>query len=344
MRLLSRVLGTAAIAIALTSSGVATAGDTSTAEYLFQQGLDAMKRNQFKEACDAFAGSNEADPSPGTEINLALCNEKQNKLASAWGWYRTAAGLAEQRGQKDRAELARTEAAKIEPKLHKLVISVKFPSEGLVVTRNGASVPSATLGTDVPIDPGDYVIEVNAKGKKAFKQSVKIPATPGVDRVEVPALADAPADAAASLGGDPPRAATGGSDGSTQRTVGFVLGGVGLLALVTAGGIVIFNLAVTDRQYKDLQNKIDDPVGSCRRGPPEDCSKQQTALSSKDAARDANQLGAQIVGAAGGALLVAGVVLLLTAPSSKTSGSLSKPLILPVVSQTTMGLGLSASF
>ena len=42
--------------------------------------------------------------------------------------------------QKDRAELARAEAVKLEPRLHKLVISVKFPAEGLVVTRNGVPV------------------------------------------------------------------------------------------------------------------------------------------------------------------------------------------------------------
>lgn len=344
MRLLSRAFGTAAIAIALTYSGVAAAaGDQTTAEHLFQQGLDAMKKNQYKEACDAFAGSNEADRSVGTEINLGLCNEKQGKLATAWGWYRTAAGFADQRSQKDRADLARAEAAKIEPKLHKLVISVKFPSDGLVVTRNGTAVPGATLNTDVPIDPGEYVIEVSAKGKKAHKQTVRIAAAPGVDRVEIPALEDAPADMVMPPGGDSRPA--GSNDGSTQRTIGFVLGGAGILALVTAGGIQIFNLAVTNREYKDLEKTINADNGDCATSPNgANCLAQKESLKSKDDARDSNQLASIVIGATGAAMLIGGIVLLVTAPSGKSTATLTKPLILPAVTPTSAGLGLSASF
>jgi hypothetical protein len=344
MRSFSRVLGAAALVVSMTTTGLSYAGDTSTAEYLFQQGLDAMKRNQFKEACDAFGGSNEADPSPGTQINLALCNEKQNKLASAWGWYRTAAGLADQRGQKERAELARAEATKLEPKLHKLTISVKFPAEGMTVTRNGAPVPTAVLGTDVPIDPGDYNIEVSAKRKKAWKQAVHIDAAPGVSRVEVPALEDGPPEPVGPGGDSKP--VTGGNEGSTQRTVGFVLGGAGILALVTAGGIQIFNLAVTNRDYKDRSDQLDASRlnGDCKNAPKGDnCMNLESAVQSKDDARKGNQLASLIVGAAGGAMLVAGIVLLVAAPSAKT-GSLSRPLVLPMVTRDTTGLGLSASF
>lgn len=360
MRSLSRVLrscaGRAALrslfafAVAMSVSGVAYAGDTSTAEHLFQQGLDAMKKNQFKEACDAFAGSNEADPSPGTQINLALCNEKQNKLASAWGWYRTASGLADQRGQKERADLARGEAVKLEPKLHKLVINVKTPAEGMTVTRNGAPVPQAVLGTDVPIDPGDHAIEVAAKGKKPWKHTVHIAAAPGVDRLEVPALEDAPAEATAAPAGTPGAGAdyrapaTGGNDGSTQRTIGFVVGGAGILAMVTAAGVQIFNLAVTESQYKDVErqftaNKCDSTTGRTA-----ECPGIETSLENKDNARDSNQLAAIVVGATGGAMLITGIVLLVTAPSAKSSGSLSRPLVLPLVGRDSAGFSLSASF
>ena len=137
---------------------------------------------------------------PGTEINLALCNEKQSKVASAWGWYRTAAGLADQRNQKDRADLARGEATKLEPKLHKLVDL----REGLDRRPRGdaqrSAVPNAILGTDAPIDPGDYTIEVNAKGKKPWKQTVHIAAGPGIDRLDVPAARGCAGDGHAGAG------------------------------------------------------------------------------------------------------------------------------------------------
>jgi hypothetical protein len=323
-------------------------GDTSTAEYLFQQGLDAMKRNQFKEACDAFAGSNEADPSPGTQINLALCNEKQNKLASAWGWYRTAAGSADQRQQKERAELARGEASKLEAKLHKLVISVKLPTTGMTVTRNGAAVPSAVLGTDVPIDPGDYLVEVNAPAKKTWKQIIHIASGPGVDRMEVPALEDAPVGTGPGPGpvaGGDYNKPVGSSEGSAQRTVGFVLGGAGILALVTAGGIQIFNLAVTDSQYKDIAEKR--TASKCGTAAAESsCGGEKgldSTLQSKDDARNSNELAAIIVGATGGAMVVAGIVLLLTAPSGKSAKN-TVPLVVPLIARDAAGLGFQTRF
>ena len=328
-------------------TSLAAAGDTLTAEHLFKKGLDAMKHNQFKEACDAFEGSDEADASPGTEINLALCNEKQGKIATAWGWYRTAAGLADQRNQKDRAELARNEAVKLEPKLHKLTITVKGPApEGLTVTRNGTAVPSAILGSDIPIDPGDYAIEVNAKNKKGWKGSVHIGAGPGIDRLDVPPLEDAPVavtpPGAAPAGGDyhPPQP---GNDGSTQRTVGLIVGGVGILALIGAGGLEIFNLAVTNPDYKKTKTDSDAcptvvPLNLAR------CAGLATSVTSKDDARHSNQTAAVVIAAAGGALVITGIVLLATAPSGRSTGALTKPRVYPLFGNGTTGLGLSAAF
>jgi len=332
-------------------TSLALAGDTVTAEALFKKGLDAMKHNQYKEACDAFQGSDEADPSPGTEINLALCNEKQGKIASAWGWYRTAAGLADQRNQKERADLARAEATKLEPKLHKLTISVKGSPEGLTVTRNGAAVPIALLGTDAPIDPGDYTIEVEAKGKKPWKQAVHIAAGPGTDRVDVPPLEDAPVAAtppgpglAAPAGGDYHPAQTG-NNGSTQRTVGLIVGGVGILSLIGAGGLEIFNLAVTNNDYKKIDN--DYLAKHCDASPPGDpvaCPGLTTSRTSKDDARHSNQTGAIVLAVAGGALVATGIVLLVTAPSGQSTGELTKPHVYPLVGNGTTGLGLSGAF
>ena len=356
-----RLFAAAALTFTLAAPSLAWAGDTSTAETLFSDGLAAMKRDDYRAACDAFAGSNEADPSPGTQINLALCNEKQGKVATAWGWYRTAAGLADQRGQRERAELARGEAAKLEPKLHKLVIKVKYPVDGLAVVRDGATVPSAVIGKEVPVDPGEHTIEVSAKGKKPRKQRVSIAGGPGVDYVDVPALEDAPEGGGAvvappgNAAGDKGTAATTGSDGSTQRTIGFVVGGVGIVALVLAGGIQIFNLAVTNQEYKDVERDYN--AARCNDLGNRDAARCDgvnnnglvAALKSKDDARDGNQAAAIGIGIGGAVLLAGGLVLLFTAPSSspKTASTeivVPKPRLLPVVSKDTMGFGLSGTF
>lgn len=339
MRSFSRLLGALALTMTMTASGLASAGDTSTAEHLFQQGLDAMKKNQFKEACDAFAGSNEADPSPGTQINLALCNEKQAKLASAWGWYRTAAGLAEQRGQKERAELARGEAAKLEPKLHKLVISVKFPADGLTVSRNGSPVPAAVLGTDVPIDPGEYAIEVNAKGKKTWKQALHINPSPGVDRLEVPALEDAPVETKPGTGtpaADYSGPAVAGRDGTTQRNIGFVIGGAGIVAGIVAIAVEFLALREEDKSKQNAA-KIDSAA-------PQDKKAFEDARDSHHSAAKSNELAAIGMGAGAVVFIGVGITLVLTAPSGAKAADLNKPRIVPLLGNGTTGLGLTGTF
>lgn len=346
----SRALAAVTLAVALSGSTAAFAGDTSTAEHLFEEGQKAMAKKDYAAACEAYGGSNEADPSPGTQINLALCSEKLGKLATAWGWYRTAAGLADQRGQKERADLARAEAAKLEPKLHKLVIRVKAPAEGLAIVRDGSAVPSAIVGKEVPVDPGEHSIEVTAKGKKPWKTKVTIAAAPGLTPVDVPALEDAPEEKGAPAGtvvGDYRPPAGSASESSTQKTVGFVIGGVGILALATAGGFLIVNVVATKPSLEDTRR--DSAADGCgtegNNGtkPVASCQSYIDSIESRTDARDVNDAVTIGAGLGGVALLATGIVLVLTAPSGARTGSVQKPAILPVVGrgQVTGGLGFT---
>lgn len=336
-----RATAAAAVALVVFCPTFAAAGDTSTAETLFQEGISAMKREDYKAACDAFGGSNEADPSPGTQINLGLCSERQGKLATAWGWYRTAAGLAEQRGQRARADAARVEAARLEPKLHKLLLSLKTPIDGLLVTRDGAAVPAASIGREVPVDPGEHVIEVTAKGKRPFSQKLLIAATPGVDRFEIPALADAE-EQPAGAGAPPANAGTpspdyappsSSNDGRNQRTVGFVVGGAGLLALVVAGGLQGLALIVNG-QAQTARNNADATTDPARKK-----SFEDSYNSKKDAAKG-DQIAAIVSG--GGALVLLGVgaTLVFTAPSGKAA----KAYVAPYAGASGGGLSVVGAF
>jgi hypothetical protein len=343
MRSLSRILGACVLAVTMTTAGLAFGGDTLTAEALFRQGLESMKKNQFKEACEAFGGSNEADPSPGTEINLALCNEKLGKIATAWGWYRTAAGLADQRGQKERADLARAEAAKLEPKLHKLVLTIKVPAEGLVVTRNGQTIPNASLGSGLPIDPGDYKIEANAKGKQPFKQTIHIADGPGSTPFEIPGLEDAPVEAKppGPNGPDYVPPAPGGGGGS-QRTIAFVAGGTGIVAGVVA--IIVEVVALKEQDKSKSQAEAATKITGTTTNDVDNRKNLQDSATSHHSAAKTDEAIAIVSGIGGVVLIGVGVTLLLTAPSAKSSGSLSHPLVVPLVGRDNAGLGLVGRF
>lgn len=305
--------------------------------------MKALKHEDWKAACDAFAGSNEADPSPGTEINLALCNEKQGKYATAWGWYRTASGLAEQRGQRERAERARNEAARIEPQVNKIKITTKDSPQSVTVTRDGVGVPAAYIGREAPIDPGAHVIEVTGKGKRPWRSEITIAAATKVTPLDVPALEDEPQDNSAVAGGSVGVGADAvrGSSGTTQRNVGFVVGGAGIVAGAVAIGLEIFALG-QDSKRKDQEELRDKAFAE---GNTVNAGEYQKAADSFHDAAKGNELAAIITGATGVALIGVGVALVVTANSRGSSKSaLARPLVVPFFGNGTTGVGLVSAF
>ena len=62
--------------------------DPAAAEVLFQEGRDAVQRGNWPLACSKFRESERLDPGVGTLMNLADCEEKIGRLASAWERWR----------------------------------------------------------------------------------------------------------------------------------------------------------------------------------------------------------------------------------------------------------------
>lgn len=331
-----RMLAGAALAgwVSLASPELAYA-DASVAEQLFQQGLAAMKEDDYATACDAFAGSNRADPSPGTQINLALCFERQKKWASAWAWYRSAAGLAHQRRQPERASLAEEAANRLQPQLHYIVISVREPLEDLSVKRDGVELPIAVGGKEVPlpIDPGEHTIEVTARGKKPWSTAVRIADESGTDRVDVPTLEDEPVVEASGVGDPmPDRPLVAANDGSTQRLIGVLVGGAGVVTGLAAGGVFLLAHSEAGRR--------DEAYDNARREPANAEAHNRAGESHHRAAED-NQLIA--LGLAGGAAALVGVgaVIYFTAPKGNAEAA---PKVAPVLAPGYAGFAIGGAF
>lgn len=331
-----------AAALTLSVPTAAHAGDAALAEQLFSEGLAAMKAERWPAACEAFAASNNADPSPGTQINLGVCNEKQKKYATALTWFDAAERLAKDQGREDRAQLARNEYARVAPKVHKVVITVASPVEGATIARNGQSVPAVVLmDKETPLDPGKHTFELSAKGKKPIAKEVSIPETPGKTSLDFPAMEDAPNEPAGAGGagaGDsgytPPVVV---SDGSGQRTVGIVVGGAGILGLLAAGGMFIL-ASNEDDKSQDFAAKARDPATPSADRP----AFESAAKSRHDAAKN-NELIGYITGAGGIVLVGVGAVLFFTAPSGSKSGK-TAPRFLPVVGPGYGGAAFGGTF
>lgn len=146
------------------------------AEMLFFAGRGLMDAGRYADACTKLAESYRLDPASGTLLNLAVCHEKEGKIASAWGEFRQAIPEAQRAGRSDREELARTHAAALEQELSFLAFSV--PAEtlvpGLEILRNGVTMQAAAWSTELPVNPGEVQVLLRAPGYTPTLQTIKI--------------------------------------------------------------------------------------------------------------------------------------------------------------------------
>ena len=54
------------------------------AEALFREGKAAMASGDYERACAKFRASEDIESAPGTLFNLAECEEKRGRIATAW--------------------------------------------------------------------------------------------------------------------------------------------------------------------------------------------------------------------------------------------------------------------
>ena len=141
-----------------------TTDQRALAEMLFFTGKGMMGEGRFAQACPKFAESYRLDPAAGTLLNLAVCHEKEGKLASSWGEFRQALAEAKRANRQDRIDLANEAIKRIEPDLPFLTINVpaSVAVPGLEIRRNGVPLQAGAWNTELPIDPGTNEILVTA--------------------------------------------------------------------------------------------------------------------------------------------------------------------------------------
>lgn len=204
-RTCARLAGVAfALALAV-SPGVAFA----QAEALLDEGKSLMKKGKVAEACPKLEESYRLSPRSATLLALAMCHEKQGKVATAWAEYIDLGAAARKEGNKRLEADAKARGAKLELSLPRLTLSVPRAAavEGLEVTLDGAPVDGALWGQARPIDPGQHKVSASAPGRKPWEKSVAIKRGER-KTVAVPALAkDASAAAQPAPAAEAPAAA-----------------------------------------------------------------------------------------------------------------------------------------
>jgi hypothetical protein len=232
----------------------------------FIQGRDALNRGEYATALILFRTSQELYPSPGTLLNLALCEERLGLLGSALVHFQEVARLLPPGDE--RLSIAKNGAAMIEARAPRLRVEIaKTAPAGISLSRDGAPVAASELGKDLPIDPGKHVVVVRAPGRadRAYEVTLVEGAREVLTVEPGPAPSVAPSEprppdppasrpvgpvGAPSIGvgalapqPDVPSPDPTAKAGNPMRTAAFVAGGAGVLSLAIGAttGILAFS-------------------------------------------------------------------------------------------------------
>ncbi|MEZ4296715.1 MAG: hypothetical protein R3B70_17240 [Polyangiaceae bacterium] len=228
----------------------------------FEAGREAMKTGDLKKACAEFAASLSINPAPGPLINLAVCEEKRGRVASALARYEEIAATLPE--SDSRVGFARTKIRDLLPRTPTLTVQIEQGApEGCRVLLDDRQVPVTTLGTPMRLDPGSYTLSfahpdrpeetLAIKLAEGDRRRVTFGAGPAVARPEEPAAAAGSAtpetEPTAAAGPAPllptASAATGPAPTppmSMTRKLGIgvmATGGAGLIAGAVLGAIAL---------------------------------------------------------------------------------------------------------
>lgn len=292
----------------------------TAAEAIFTQATALMAERDFARACPMLEDVVKLQPhGVGAKMTLGDCYIGQGKLASAHAMFGTAASLAAQANQPERASSAQDRAQSLEPRLSKLTIVV--PAEiaaipGLRVTRNGSPVLAATLGLSLATDGGRQVIRATAPGKAPFEEVIDLAAEGMSLRVDVALRDEAPGSSGPAVVPEPAAKAApdvddpGDEDGApTLRIAGIAVGSTGIVVGAIGVGVAVSGIGRTNDGAAALKIAIEggDEAGTEAAQAEHDGGKSQTTAG-------------WVVAGIGGAALVTGVVLFVLSTGSSEPG------------------------
>jgi hypothetical protein len=183
-----RAFGTLLVILVLSSSAHA-----DDADQLFTEGRAMLDANNPKEACEKFERAQKLKPSSvAIQLNLGLCNEKQNKLAAARRWYvKTLATAAESKepGSKDYVDAATEANTKLKEQVATVAITWSPGAEQVSVFVNTVKVVDRNV--PVEVDEGDVEIQARQEGKTKMVTTLKVKNGEHPTHTVAP-LADAP--------------------------------------------------------------------------------------------------------------------------------------------------------
>jgi serine/threonine-protein kinase len=281
-----------------------SAGDVAQGRELYNQGMDLREKGDAQAALEKIRAADGLIHSPITAIELGRTYQQVGKLVEARETFLSIQRIPVGRQETRRSTAARTEGAKLADEVRQRIPSLTVrvtgvPPETVAITIDGASVPNDALVAPRLLNPGSHTVvatsttggraetAVDLKEGETRDVELKIAFT-GESPARSPASAP-PLPAGGIFGEQPPAIA---NPGRTQRILGLVIGGVGVVGMGVSSALAL----VAKSQY--------------------DTSVGETGAARHNDSVSAHGLadGASVVFVAGAVVAATGAVVWLTAP------------------------------
>ena len=291
-------------------------GDVKRADELFREAHTLRDAGKVHEACADFAESQRLDPALGTLLNLADCHQQEGKMATAFGEFEQAEREAREHQDPERESFAHQQVNALAPRLSYVKLGLDPATVVDSLTVDGKLVDRAVWAVHVALDPGPHTFVFAAQGKVSRSVDVVV-GEPGVQTVPVPPLASAGGEPPPPVAAPPsalptePAPAASSSGAFPLRTVGFVVGGVGIVGVGLGAAFGAGALSSKSAGNSHCSGKFCDSQGLSD----ENSAHSQATLST-------------VFFAVGAVALAAGAYLVLTSPSSQSAQVRVAPVVL----------------
>lgn len=271
------------------------------------------------------ARADDASCVAATEASLGL--RKQGKLHDA---LKQLAACADASCPAEiKAECSRR-IAEIDGAMPTLILSAKDGAgndlTAVAVSMDGAPFVATLDGRAVAIDPGEHAFHFEAAGQPGLDKTFVV-REGEKDRRETVVLGASAPSAPLAAPVAPPAPAAEASHFGAQKTIAVVAGGAGVAGIVVGAIFGAFASSVQNREKSDCSTSA--------------CPNHAQGVADYDAANQ-NATVSTVGFVAGGALVAAGVVLWLTAPSGRATPAGVR--VSPALTANGARLGLEGSF
>ena len=146
--------------------------DPKRADQLFNHAKAAMARGELQLACAELAESQRLDPAPGTLLNLAKCEEKQNKVASAHA--HVAEALRTLPKGDSREAYAKKQLADLDDRAPRLTVFLAEEAATMSDVHVTCDDAEVALGAPLRLNPGTHVVVVRLEGHDTTRESLTL--------------------------------------------------------------------------------------------------------------------------------------------------------------------------